>query len=135
MGAGLNFGTKVVFVSGAPLTLPILTADPGTASAGDMYFNSTSNQVRVYDGTSWAGVGSGSANVNQLTLSNTDISNKFVTLTEAPTVPTNTILNVIGGPAQEYGVDFTVTNVTLSWSGLALDGVLSSGDVLIVQFQ
>ncbi len=71
--------------------------------------------------------------VNEFTLSPTDITNKFVTLTSAPVNPTLTILNVIGGPVQEYGTDFTVSGSTLTWSGLFLDGVLSSSDILLVQ--
>lgn len=72
--------------------------------------------------------------VNRFTLSPTDISNKFVTLSSSPATPSATILDVIGGVAQDYSVDFTVSGTTLSWSGLGLDGILSSGDKLIVQF-
>ncbi len=72
--------------------------------------------------------------VNEFTLSPTDISNKFVTLSEAPSNPTLTVLNIIGGVVQQYTADFTVSGSTLSWSGLFLDGVLISGDILIVQF-
>lgn len=72
--------------------------------------------------------------VNEYTLSPTDITNKFVTLSVTPAHPTLTVLNVIGGPVQSYTSDFTVSGSTLSWSGLFLDGVLVSGDKLIVQF-
>lgn len=30
-----------------------LAADPGTASAGDMYFNTTLNKLKIYNGTTW----------------------------------------------------------------------------------
>lgn len=72
--------------------------------------------------------------VNTFTLSSTDITNKFVTLSGAPDTPADTILTVIGGPMQSYGADFTVSGSQLGWSGLFLDGVLSSGDKLVVQF-
>lgn len=72
--------------------------------------------------------------VNTFTLSPTDISNKFVTLSSAPDVAASTILAVIGGPMQDYSIDFTVSGSQLSWSGLFLDGVLISGDKLVVQF-
>jgi hypothetical protein len=72
--------------------------------------------------------------VNTFTLTPTDISNKYVTLTSVPTDVDKTALNVIGGDMQEYAVDFTVTGNQLSWSSLGLDGVLVSGDVLLVQF-
>lgn len=72
--------------------------------------------------------------VNEFVLSPTDITNKYVTLAYSPVNPTLTVLNIIGGIVQEYTTDFTVTGSTLSWSGLFLDGVLVSGDTLIVQF-
>lgn len=72
--------------------------------------------------------------VNEFVLSPTDISNGFVTLSSAPANPTLTILTVIGGPMQQYTTDFSVSGDVLSWSGLFLDGVLISGDNLIVQF-
>ena len=75
-----------------------------------------------------------SYNVNIFTLSGTDITNKFVTLSSAPDVAAKTILTVIGGPMQSYGLDYTVSSTNLSWSGLFLDGVLASGDILVVQY-
>lgn len=70
--------------------------------------------------------------VELFTLNGTDISNKFVTLATAPVTANLTQLTVIGGPLQDYGTDFTVSGTQLSWSGLFLDGVLVSGDKLVV---
>jgi len=40
------------------------TADPGSASEGDIYYNSTNNQVKTYDGSSWSAIkGSGTVEV------------------------------------------------------------------------
>lgn len=72
--------------------------------------------------------------VNEFTLSSTDITNKFVTLSGVPVNPTLTVLQVVGGGVQAYTTDFTVSGSTLSWSGLFLDGVLVAGDKLIIQF-
>lgn len=72
--------------------------------------------------------------VNRFTLSGTDITNGFVTLTQAPDTAGNTIATVVGGPMQDYGVDYTVTGSQLSWTGLGLAGVLIAGDKLIIQF-
>ena len=72
--------------------------------------------------------------VDPFTLSPTDISNKYVTLSSTPTDPEKTALNVIGGDMQEYAVDFTITGNQLSWGSLGLDGALIAGDVLLVQF-
>ncbi len=81
----------------------------------------------------------GGSTVNTFTLSGTDISNKGVVLSSVPTTPADTILLVGGAPAQIYGVDFIINssitaNKTLSWASLGLDGILASGDQLIVSF-
>lgn len=73
-------------------------------------------------------------NVNKFTLSGTDITNKYVTLSGTPTTVTKTVVSVIGGDSQDYSIDFTVSGTQLSWNGLGLDGVLIAGDKLIVQF-
>ena len=40
------------------------TADPGTASEGDIYYDSTNNKVKTYDGSSWSAIqGSGTVEV------------------------------------------------------------------------
>jgi hypothetical protein len=72
--------------------------------------------------------------VEKITLSPAQITAKAVTLAETPTSATLTRLVPIGGVEQDYGTDFTVTGTTLSWSSLALDGVLVSGDELIIAY-
>lgn len=62
------------------------------------------------------------------TISGGEATAKQLTLTGTPASVTEVLLDVIGGGAQFYGDDFTVSGTTLSWSGLGLDGVLSSGD-------
>lgn len=57
---------------------------------------------------------------------------KAITLPSSPTTPATTILTPAGGPGQFYGADFTVSGSTLSWSGLGLDGILSTGDQLTI---
>ena len=43
----------------ASLNLVSAASDPTVANAGDMYFNTYLNQVKVYNGTIWNVVGSG----------------------------------------------------------------------------
>jgi hypothetical protein len=130
-----NFANKVVFLNGNALTLPISATNPVSPNPGDIYFNTVSNMILYYNGSAWLSVSGGSSSlVNNFTLSVTDISNKFVTLTHAPTSATSTILTVIDGPMQSYGADFIVSGSQLSWSGLFLDGVLVDGDTLVIQF-
>lgn len=59
---------------------------------------------------------------------------KSLSLAQSPSTSGQTILDLIGGGATFYGDDFTVSGSTLSWSGLGLDGLLSTGDKLRVQY-
>lgn len=43
------------------VTFPSLSADPSSPAASGTYYNTTTNKLRVYNGTSWADVGSGFA--------------------------------------------------------------------------
>lgn len=89
------------------------------------------------NGTWQASSGGTPYTVDTFTLSPTDITNQFVTLTSAPDVPADTILTVIGGPMQAYTSDYTVSGSQLNFAGdLATGGnaALISGDKLVVQF-
>ncbi|MEM4385830.1 MAG: hypothetical protein QXD03_04720 [Candidatus Anstonellales archaeon] len=66
--------------------------------------------------------------VDVFTLTSTDISNKYVTLSKSPAYPTKVILEVKGAPSQFYGDDYVVSGSQLSWNGLGLDGLLIEGD-------
>jgi hypothetical protein len=72
--------------------------------------------------------------VNKITLTPTNILNRNVTLSQPPITPSQVSLEVIGGPEQNYGADFTVSGITLSWAGLFLDGVLVAGDILNIYY-
>ena len=37
----------------------VSTANPGSASEGDVYFNSSDSGLRAYDGSGWSAVGAG----------------------------------------------------------------------------
>lgn len=83
--------------------------------------------------------GAGILNVEYLTLSGTDITNKYIDLAHAPQNGTFTLVDVIGGGAQIYTVDFTVIaggsgNNRLNWNGLGMDTVLISGSILRVVY-
>lgn len=92
----------------------------------------------VYAFCSSSGGGGGGGSITPvtqyITLNGTDITNKYVTLSGTPTTPTSVLLDLIGGSAQEYSVDFTMSGNQLEWNGLALDGFLSSGDKLRIHY-
>lgn len=78
-----------------------------------------------------------------LTLNGTDISVKYKDLVSAVAAinPEHTsCLNPSGGPKQQYTTDYTIITDgaivrRVNWDGLGMDGVLESGDVLMVQYQ
>ena len=41
------------------MSLPTGTSDPGSAAAGDMYYNTDDKKIRIYDGTDWNDLASG----------------------------------------------------------------------------
>jgi hypothetical protein len=87
-----------------------------------------------------SGGGGGTGNsivIDTFTLNASDITNKGVILSKIPTAPAKVVVIIADAPGQEYNVDYTVDsnlapNQTLDWTGLALEGVLTVGDVLEV---
>jgi hypothetical protein len=62
-----------------------------------------------------------------------NLSAKQIELAETPTQPERTVVDVFnGGGPMRYGIDFTVTGSTLSWSGGRFDGVFEEQDELRV---
>lgn len=75
-----------------------------------------------------------SAVVEYFTLDQLNIDNSEIVLQVEPFYKTETCLDIIGGSAQMYGSDFEVVNNRLKWLGKDLDGILSAGDRLRVQY-
>jgi len=82
--------------------------------------------------------------VDQLTLTGTDISNKYVDLNNVPIEAADTEMTILGGVDQQYGVDFAVvtdgTDVKrLTWDSSnpsVITGIssLASGDILKISY-
>jgi hypothetical protein len=68
------------------------------------------------------------------TLTAPEAAAKAITLVQTPAASGEVMLDIAGGGAQFYGDDFVVSVATLSWNGLALDGILSAGDKLRVAY-
>lgn len=86
-------------------------------------------------------VGGGETKVVQtITLDATDISNKYNDdLAHTPATASSVEIIPVGGIPQVYTTDFTVITdgsavKRINWDGLGLDGVLESGDKLIVSY-
>ncbi len=109
---------------------------PLTAPDGSLAIAEDTGTLYVFNNGMWLAQAASSSmyTVNLFTLDSTDITNGFVTLTATPTAPTLAVLTVIGGPMQDYGNDYIVITDQLTWSGFNLDGILTAGDKLVVQF-
>lgn len=75
----------------------------------------------------------GTQNVEYRTLSGGEAAAESLTLTATPVSASKVMVDVIGGTAQEYSVDFTVSGTTLSWAGLGLAGLVA-GDKLRINY-
>jgi hypothetical protein len=94
-------------------------------------FNPLTGQFDITGGAAAAPV-TGAYNVDMIVVSAGQEAAKEVILSSAPTTATNTLLLIQGGVNQFYGDDYTVSGSTLSWNGLALDGILAAGDKLTI---
>lgn len=73
--------------------------------------------------------------IEQITLTSTHVGNKYVTLAYTPLGTSDISLTIAQGGIQFYNLDFVLVNGNqLSWAGKGLDGVLVSGDTMIVTY-
>lgn len=69
-------------------------------------------------------------NVEYVKISPEQAESKTIELAGTPTKPNRTLLDVIGGSAQRYAEDFSVTENILSWEGTTLESLLQENDEL-----
>jgi len=80
-------------------------------------------------------IGKGAGDVvERIELDEISVFNKFVTLSDTPTIPQNVTVTPEGGITQVNGIDFRVVGNTVRWDGMGLDGVLDETDSLIIQY-
>jgi hypothetical protein len=72
--------------------------------------------------------------LDRIEITQQDITNKYVTLSQTPSTPNNVILDMEGGIKQNNGIDYVVMGNILSWDGLGLDGFIDETDVLLIQY-
>jgi hypothetical protein len=130
---GLIAGTQA-FATGSSGTSPNVSSAGFTHTINIPSASTVGVTAGVISNTQYDTLAADKYKVERFTLTPTDITNKFITLAETPTDPSDTRLIVIGGGEQEYGIDFSTSGTTLTWNGLGLDGVLISTDDLIVVY-
>ena len=108
-------------------------------SGNDIVFTvapATGTSVYVYyltNGSPSPSGPTGTQNVEYRTITAPEAAAESLTLSATPASASLVMVDVIGGTAQEYAVDFTVSGTTLSWAGLGLTG-LALGDKLRVNY-
>lgn len=115
-------GTDFV-VSGSTISWDGLGLDGSLAENDKVLISYTSTNSEVEFGS------------ELFTLTPQQITAKQITLAHQPTSTNGVMLHPIGGPAQIPGEDFSISGVTLSWSGKGLDGTLAANDRLLVYYQ
>lgn len=103
---------------------------------GEVVYDTDQNVFYGGDGVTAGGflIGQGvGVVVSNITLTATDILNKYVVLSTTPLIPSSVTLTPAGGIEQINGIDFEVVGNQLRWDGKGLDGFLEINDVLIIQ--
>lgn len=68
------------------------------------------------------------------TISPTESSTKIIVLAFTPATPGQVMVDIIGGTAQEFNVDYTIVANEFRWNGYVLDGLLAQGDRLRIGY-
>ena len=72
--------------------------------------------------------------MEQHTLSGGEITAKAFQLTAVPSDSSQVSLTVLGGVLQTYAVDYSVTDTTVGWTGLGLDGWVLAGETVQLSY-
>lgn len=89
----------------------------------------------TFDLTGTGGGTDTSVEIEYRTISGPEDVAKQLTLATAPLDATKVQMGIRGGGTQILGTDFTVSGSVLSWNGLGLDGVLTSGDQITILYK
>ena len=87
----------------------------------------------VYTGNTLSGSSTSSTvKTEAFVLSSTDISSKYVTLTQVPQAKEKVLVFVENGLKGELNIDYDIITNTINWSGFSLESLLNIGDKLTV---
>lgn len=108
-------------------------AAPETSLAeynGDIYYKNGALD------TDWMPVngGSGTPQVELRIITAQEALDQQIELNDTPNSPSQVTLIVRNAPGTFYGDDFIVSGNILSWSGLALSGLISEGDKFTISY-
>ncbi len=119
-----NLGSKLVLLNGLPMTLPSLASDPGSAVAGDQYYNTTINLIKFYDGSAWQSISDSSGTVSSVSV--VSANGLAGTVATDTTTPAITLSTTVTGILQGDGT--AISAATTTGSG---DVVLATSPTLV----
>lgn len=103
-----------------PINLLNATSDPSPATQGDIYYNSTSDTIRFYDGSQWGSVGSGGGGGSSVTISDSAPAGSlgdlwFNSLNGKTYIYYDSAWVEIGGSSSQSGAVSTDVALSNSW--------------------
>lgn len=134
-----NGNSVLVFLGGAPAELITdYSYNSGTNSIDFVSPPAAALDIYVFYLTEGQAIAvptpSGTEYVEYITLTGTDITNKYVILAAVPGVASKVKLDWVGQTAQVYTTDFIISGQNLDWNGLAIDGVITAGEILRIVY-
>ena len=108
-----------------------LAADPGTPVKGQIYFNTTSNVFKYYDGTAWQVIGTGTGTGSVTTASVVNANGFAGSVANPTTTPAITISTTVSGLLKGNGTSVSAATagsdyLAPSGNGSALTGLTQS---------
>lgn len=107
---------------------------------GDLSGVGGSGSSGIQSGSAGGGISLGDVaaafNVEFVTISLTDILNKYALVTNIPDSANKTKVEIIEGQPADLGIDYTVNTALkqINWSGLGLDGIIAAGDKIRITY-
>lgn len=117
---------------GGVTDLNSLTGSVTLAAGTNITLTPSGNTITI---ASTGGGGGNPLKVEYRTVTSLEASSKTMTLAFTPLTSGETVVDVIGVGPQFYGADFTVSGITLSWSGLGMDSLpIVAGDQIRIMY-
>ncbi len=88
----------------------------------------------VYTGTTGGGSGGNTEQIDEFVLSGTDITNKYLVLSNTPITATKVMIFINGGLKGQLNVDYHIIGNQINWNGNLWDGILTTSDILTVLY-
>ena len=104
---------KIAGTTGFVIPLGNTAQRPGTPESGTLRYNSSTEELEIYDGSSWNGLSDSTASITSEVFSGNGVANVF-TLSSSAT--TNTVFVSINGTLQQPTTTYTVSGTTLTFA-------------------